>query len=72
MRPKVKSQSIFICNEKKNQNFYMLWQYKLDKIDLTFEENRFMLSSMPAKICLKMLMKSSVDHFQSTEFSLGD
>ena len=36
-----KSSSIFICNEKKNQIFYMLWQCKLDKkIDLTFEENR--------------------------------
>ena len=26
-----KSPSIFICNEKKNQIFYMLWQYKLDE-----------------------------------------
>ena len=68
-----KSPSIFICNEKKNQIFYMLWQYKLDKnLDLTFEENRSLLSSMTAKICFKMLMKSSVNHFQSTEFSIRD
>ena len=37
-----------------------------------FEENRSFLSSMTAKICFKMLMKSLVEHFQSTEFSLGD
>ena len=68
-----KSPSIFICNEKKNQIFYMLWQYKLDKnFNLTFEENRSLLSSMTAKICLKMLMKSSVDHIPLTEFSIGD
>ena len=68
-----KSPSIFICNEKKNQIFYMLWQYKLDKnLDLTFEENRSLLSSMTAKICFKILMKSLVCHFPSTEFSIGD
>ena len=52
-----------------------VWQYKLDKnFDLTFEENRSLLSSMAAKICLKMLMKSFklVNHFPSTEFSIGD
>ena len=44
----------------------MLWQYNLDKyFDLTFEENRSLLSSMTAKICFKMLMKSSVDHLIS-------
>ena len=49
----------------------MLWQYKLDKnFNLTFEENRSLLSSMTAKICFKMLMKSSVVHFLSTEFSI--
>ena len=68
-----KSPSILICNEKKNQIFYMLWQYKLDKnFDLTFEENRSLLSSMTAKICFKMLMKLLVNHFLSTEFSIGD
>ena len=52
-------------------DLYMLWQYKLDKnFDLTFEENRSLISSMTAKIWLKMLMKSLVDHFQSTEFSI--
>ena len=65
-----KSPSILICSEKKNQIFYqifyMLWQYNLDKyFDLTFEENRSLLSSMTAKICFKMLMKSSVDHLIS-------
>ena len=50
--------------------FYMLWQYKLDKnFDLTFEESGSLLSSMTANICFKMLMKSSVKHFPSTEFS---
>ena len=35
-----KSPLIFILNEKKNQIFYMLWQYKLDNFfDLTFKEN---------------------------------
>ena len=68
-----KSPSILICKEKKNQIFYLLWQYKLDKnFNLTFRENSFLLSSMTAKICFKMLMKSSVDHFLSTEFSIGD
>ena len=61
-----KSPMILICNKKKNQIFYMLWQYKLDKnFNLTFEENRSLLSSMTAKICFKMLMKSLVDHFPS-------
>ena len=33
-----KSPLIFICNEKKKQIFYMLWQYKLDKhFDLILE-----------------------------------
>ena len=51
----------------------MLWQYKLDKnFDLTIEENRSLLSSMTTKICFKMSMKSLVDHFPSTEFSIGD
>ena len=40
--------------------------------NLTFEENRSLLPSMTAKICCKMLMKLSVNHFQSTEFSMGD
>ena len=31
---------------------------------------QFLLSSMTAKICFIMLMKSLVDHFQSTEFNL--
>ena len=42
-----KSPLILICNEKKNQIFYMLWQYKLDKnFNLTFKENRSLLSSI--------------------------
>ena len=66
-----KSPLILICNEKKNQIFYMLWQYKLDKtFVLTFGENRALLSSTTAKICFKMLMKSLVNHFLSTEFSI--
>ena len=49
--------------------FYMLWQYKLDKnFDLTFREKRSLLSSMNAKICFKMLIKSLVCHLQSTKF----
>ena len=37
-----KSPSILICKEKKNQIFYLLWQYKLDKnFNLTFRENSF-------------------------------
>ena len=68
-----KNPSILMCNEKKNQIFNMLWQYKLDKnFDLTFEENISLLSSMTAKMCFKMLMKSSVENFPSTEFSIGD
>ena len=44
----------------------MLWQYNLDKyFDLTFEENRSLLSSMTAKTSFKMLMKSPVDHLIS-------
>ena len=39
------------------------------KFDLAFEESRSLLSSMTANICFKMLMKSSVNHFPSTEFS---
>ena len=54
--------SILICNEKKNQIFGMLWQYKLDKIFfLSFKKNRSLLSSMTAKICFKILMKSLVN-----------
>ena len=42
-----RSSSFLICNYKKNQIFYTLWQYKLDKnINLNFEENRSLLSSM--------------------------
>ena len=60
----------WFCNEKQNQIFYMLWQYKLDKnFNLTFDENRSLLSSMAAKICFKMLMKSSVVHFLSLELT---
>ena len=51
----------------------VLWQYKLDNcFNLTFKENRSLLSSMIAKICFKILMKSLVDHFQSFEFSIED
>ena len=56
---------------KKNQIFCMLslWQYKLDKkFDLIFGEKRSLLSSMNAKICFRMLMKSLVCHLQSTKF----
>ena len=50
-----KSPSNLICNEKKNQIFYMLWKNKLDKyFYLTFKEKRSLLSSMTAKICFKM------------------
>ena len=68
-----KSPFILICNEKKNQIFDMLLQCKLDKnFNLTWEESRSLpvLSSMIAKICFKMLMKSFVNHFQWTEFSI--
>ena len=52
LEDETKSPSILICNEKKNQIFYMLWQYKLDKnFDLTFEENRSLLSSRYASKC---------------------
>ena len=45
LEDETKSPSILICNEKKNQIFYMLCQYKLDKnFNLTFEENRSLLS----------------------------
>ena len=51
----------------------MLLQYKLDKkFNLTFEENKSLLSSTTNKICFKMLMKSLVNHFLSTDFSIGD
>ena len=33
--------------------------------DVALQENRALLSSMTAKICFKMLMKSLVDHFPS-------
>ena len=48
MRPKSIDFALhWVCNEKKNQIFYMLWQYKLDKnFDLTFGESRSLLSSM--------------------------
>ena len=60
LEDETKISSFLTCNQKKNQIFYMLLQYKSDKIfDLAFEENRSLLSSMTAKICLKMLMKSS-------------
>ena len=73
LEDETKSPSISICKEKKNQIFYLLWQYKLDKnLDLTFEENIALLSSMTAKTCFKMLMKSSVNHFPSTEFSISN
>ena len=50
-----------------------LWQYRLDKhFNLTFQENRPLLSSITAKICFKMLMNSLVDHFQSKKFSIKD
>ena len=60
-----------------NQIFYMLLPYKLYKyFNLTFKKIRSLLSSMTAKICFKMLIKSLVDHFQSTEtwteFLIGD
>ena len=38
----------------------------------TFEENGSLLSSITAKICFKILMKSLVDHFLSIEFSIRD
>ena len=67
----IKSLSVLICNEKKNQIFYMLWKYKLDKkFYLTFEENRSFLYSMTAKICFKMLMKSRLDLFPSSQSSI--
>ena len=31
LEDEINSPSVLICNEKKNQIFYMLWQYKLDK-----------------------------------------
>ena len=62
LEDETKSQSTLICSEKKNQIFYMLWQYKLDKkFNPTFKENRFLLSAMHVKICFKMLMKSLVN-----------
>ena len=42
------------------------------KIDLTLEESRSLLSSITARICFKMLMKSLVHHVPSTEFSIRD
>ena len=52
-----KSPSIFICNEKKNQIFYMLWQYKLDKkIRSNLQRKQILGFLMIAKIYLKMLM----------------
>ena len=47
----------------------MLWQYKLYKNcpKLTFEENRYLLSSMIAEDMLQ-----NVDYFQSMEFSIED
>ena len=54
---------------EENNFFYMLWQYKLDKnFYLTFEKNWSLLSSMTAKICFKILMKSLVDHFSQQSF----
>ena len=62
LEDETKNQSTLICSEKKYQIFCMLWQYKLDKkFNLTFKENRFLLSSMPVTICFKMLMKSLVN-----------
>ena len=50
---------------------YKLLQYKLDKnFNLTFEENRHLLSSMTANICFKMLIKS-LFHQSLLEFSNG-
>ena len=66
---------ILIYHEKKTlmRRILRLWQYKLDKnFDLTIAENSSLLSSMTAKMCFKMLMKSSADHFQSMEFSIKD
>ena len=51
-----KSPSNFICNEK-NQIFYMLWQYKLDKkIRSNLQRKQILGFLMIAKIYLKMLM----------------
>ena len=70
LEDKTKSPSILICNEKKNQIFYMLWQYKLDKKN--WSKEIFVIFNDCQKICVKMLIKSLVYLFQSTEFSSWD
>ena len=57
LEDETKSSLFLISNKEKNWIFYMLLQYKLIKnLNLTFEENRSLLSSMTAKMCFKMLM----------------
>ena len=64
---------VFKLQLEEESDFYRLWKNKLDKnFDLTFEENRFLLSSMTAEICFKTSKKLLVHHFQSSEFSFGD
>ena len=65
MRPKV---YCFWSAIKRNQIFYMLFQYKLgNNFNLTFEENRTLLSSMNAKICFKMLL----NHYSTISVTRG-
>ena len=71
MRPKV--HCFWPAIRRRIWFFYMLWQYKLDKnFNLTFEESRSLLSSMPWLPRYALTMKSLVNHFQSSKFSIED
>ena len=73
LEDETKSPLILICNQMENQIFYMLWQYKLDKdFDLTFTENRSLLSPMTAKIFLKMSVNGVFQiNWRLTNFEVG-
>ena len=68
-----KSPSIFICNQKKNQIFYMLWQDKLDKrkqIFVIFNDCQDMLKNVD-EIIGRPFPNNGVFNRRLTNFEVG-